>query len=637
MVRRLFPILLLALCPLAAFADDFRPATPEELAMKDVSWSPGAPAVVLDWNVRHDDQDSRATEYLRIKVLTDEGKKYGDVELFSMPRQHSVRGIKARTIAPDGTIANFDGKVYDKVIVKAGGLKMVQKTFTLPNVVPGTIIEYRFTVEWPVTDLRTNRWMLQREIPMRNATFWIRPYPQIHSVCTTKAVPGEMKPKMVRDHFELEVHNTTSFRGEPYTLPEDELKPRIEFFYTYTGNTEKYWSEIGEYLSTNVEKFIGDRKGIKTAVAEIVSGAATDEEKLQKIYTRVQQIRNLSFERDKTEQEEKREKLRDNDHIEDVLKNGYGYGLEINRLFVGLARAAGFDAKIVFASARDEVLFSHQIPDVLQLRGDVVSVMVDGKERYFDPATPHAQFGILPWQQTAVAGMKINGKNKWEWVTTPDQAFAAAVTQRTASLQIVDGVVKGTASVTYRGQDALVRRLQSRNEDEAANRKRFEDEVKDLFPEGSVVKLTKLENVTGSMEPLVVSFDVELPNLGTVTGSRALIPMSAFAAASKNPFSAAERQFMIYYLYQHQVEDRVTLNLPEGYVIESVPRPVSLDAGALAFFAKHTKEEKAVTFERKLTIKTMAVPASSYEPLRRVYGQIVGADHDEIVLKKGAS
>lgn len=636
MVRRLLPLFLLVLCPLSLFAaDDFRPATAEETAMTDVPWSPGASAVVLDWDVRHDDRDSRATEYVRIKILTDEGKKYGDIELVSIPGYHQVRDIRARTIAPDGAVSVFNGKIYDKVVVKTGGFRMLQKTFTLPNVKAGTILEYRFTVTWPASRLRTNRWPVQREIPIRQASFWIRPYPGFHSVCTTKGLPAEVKPASVKDHFEMNVSKTAAFRSEPYTLPEEELKPRLEFFYTYSGNTQSYWSDVAEYLSAAVEKFIGDRKGIKAAAAEITSGATTSEEKLQKIYARVQQIRNLSFERDKTEQEEKREKLRDNNHIEDVLERGYGNGSEINRLFAGLARAAGFDAKIVFTSSRDAILFSREIPDVEQLRGDIVSVVVDGKERYFDPATVHARFGILPWQQTAVPGLKILGRSKWEWVTTPELPYATAVTARTADLQIVDGVVKGTATVTYRGQDALIHRLESRNEDEAANRKRFEDEIKELFSEGSTVKLTNLMHVGGTDEPLVVSFDVELPNLGTIAGSRALIPMSAFAAASKNPFAAAERQFAIYFHYQHQIEDRVTLRLPEGYGVESLPKPVVIDVGALAFSTSHKRDAETITFERKMTVKTMAVPAASYQPLRKFYGQVVTADHDEVVLKKG--
>ena len=52
--------------------------------------------------------------------------------------------IHARTIHPDGSIVNFDGKIVEKTTAKANGLQYVAKTFTLPDVRPGSIIEYRY-------------------------------------------------------------------------------------------------------------------------------------------------------------------------------------------------------------------------------------------------------------------------------------------------------------------------------------------------------------------------------------------------------------------------------------------------------------------------------------------------------------
>ena len=74
--------------------------------------------------------------------------------------------------------------------------------------------------------------------------------------------------------------------------------------------------------------------------------------KLQKIYARVQQIRNTSFELEKSEQETKREKLKDINNAEDLWKRGYGNGVQLTWLFLGLARAAGFDAYGAWVSAR---------------------------------------------------------------------------------------------------------------------------------------------------------------------------------------------------------------------------------------------------------------------------------------------
>jgi hypothetical protein len=151
------------------------------------------------------------------------------------------------------------------------------------------------------------------------------------------------------------------------------------------------------------------------------------------------------------------------------------------------------------------------------------------------------------------------------------------------------------------------------------------------------VKLTKIEHLTGAEEPLTATFEVELPNLGTLAGSRALVPISVFEATAKNPFAGAQRKYPIYFSYQREIEDNVTLHVPEGYAVESVPKPVKLDLGALAYTAKHANDGKAITLTRKMTVRTIAIESKYYETLKKFYGARVTADHDAVVLKKAAS
>src|SRR6202007_53251 len=110
--------------------------------------APGAPAVILYRQVDRDDsQNGHETNYIRIKILTEEGKNDGNVEIPFFKGEGSIHGIRARSIRPDGTIAAFDGKVYEQTIVKAKGVKYLAKTFTLPDVQVGRIIESHYTTD----------------------------------------------------------------------------------------------------------------------------------------------------------------------------------------------------------------------------------------------------------------------------------------------------------------------------------------------------------------------------------------------------------------------------------------------------------------------------------------------------------
>jgi hypothetical protein len=136
----------LALCALAAGASaaEWPAVSRDELAMTEEPAAPHAPAIVLYRQVDRNDAEAIETVYERIKVLAAEGRRYADVQIYYVDRQQSIRNLEARTLRPDGTIAVFDGTVYDKPVVKARGLRLMSKTFTLPDVQVGSIIEYRF-------------------------------------------------------------------------------------------------------------------------------------------------------------------------------------------------------------------------------------------------------------------------------------------------------------------------------------------------------------------------------------------------------------------------------------------------------------------------------------------------------------
>ena len=165
--------------PVSVFAGEgFPPVSPEELKMTSEPLAPGAPAIILYRQVDRDDngRTSHEDNYIRIKILTEEGRKYGDVEIPFVRGSNNVVSVRARTIRPDGSVANFDGKVFEKTIVKARGLKYLAKTFTLPDVQVGGIIEYSYTYDFTEYSLYESHWILSQELFTKAAKFSLKPY-----------------------------------------------------------------------------------------------------------------------------------------------------------------------------------------------------------------------------------------------------------------------------------------------------------------------------------------------------------------------------------------------------------------------------------------------------------------------------
>jgi hypothetical protein len=206
--------------------DGFQPVSAEELKMTSEPLAPGASAIILYRQVDRDDSGFTAHEnnYVRIKILTEEGRKYADVEIpFLKEDGNNVVSIKARTIKPDGTIVNFEGKPFEKSIVKAKGLKYLAKTFTLPDVQVGGIIEYAYTIDLPEFKLVDSQWILSNELFTKRAKFSLKPYARDFSVrWTWQGLPeGSAQPKSGPDSIiRLEVSNIEAFQTEDYMPPE---------------------------------------------------------------------------------------------------------------------------------------------------------------------------------------------------------------------------------------------------------------------------------------------------------------------------------------------------------------------------------------------------------------------------------
>src|SRR5215472_14566744 len=185
----------------------------------------------------------------------------------------------------------------------------------------------------------------------------------------------------------MEAKDIPAFQVEDDIPPQEAMKLMVDFIYSEGGlekDPEKFWKKHGKKLYDQVEGFVGKRKVMEQAVGEIVSAGDSQEVKLQKIYARVQQLRNTSYEKEKTEQELKREKQKDAGNVEDVWKRGYGDGRQLMWLFLGMARAAGFEAAPVLMSRRSETFFNNSVMNPRELTDNAVQVMVAGKERYFD-------------------------------------------------------------------------------------------------------------------------------------------------------------------------------------------------------------------------------------------------------------
>ena len=630
--------------PASAQKEDWLPITQHDLEMKQVPGSPGAEAVQLYYADFINDEEQTEFFHVCIKVLNEKGKSYADVEIV-IPPDGSISGLKARTIHPDGKITEFTGKPFQKTVIKTRGVKVLAKAFTMPEVTVGSIIEYKYKVASPgiYTD---NSWTIQHQLYTVKESFRMKPYSgglqgfedgyQVAALYSH--MPSNIKPIQKGGGYELEVENMPAFESEGYMPPEEDLKPQMRFFYIGRGNStpEKFWQEAGRKWNDEVEHFIGNRREISQAAAEAIGNETDPEQKLRKLYARAQQVRNLTYERERTEVEFRKEKLKSNQNAGDVLARNTGDRDDITRLFVALARTAGFDASIVQVSDRRNKFFDKGLLSKRQLETEIAVVNQAGKDVYLDPGTKFCPYGYLRWIRTSTTGIKLDKKGG-VFVTAPAAPYDQATIRRNAEMALDSGGnLAGIITVKFEGGDALEHRLDELESDEAGRKKDLEEELQGWLPNGAIIKLTKSEGWETSEGPLNATFSVEIPGYASAAGKRLLVPAYLFQARQMDAFKHVDRKFPVYFPYAFGEVDRVNITIPGGYSLENTPQKQTARLGYAGYQNLSQFDGKQLITQRILQVNGIFFRLEQYPEVKDFFGKVQAGDEQQAVLTGGS-
>jgi len=427
---------------------------------------------------------------------------------------------------------------------------------------------------------------------------------------------------------------------EDFMPPADELRARVDFIYDNRigiQNASDYWKSLGKQRNAQLESFVGKHKAMEEAVGQIVSPSDPPELKLRKIYDRVQQIRNTSYELQRTEQERTREKEKTDENVEDVWKRGYGSGVQLTWLYLALVRAAGFEAYGCWVSDRRNYFFDPATMQGGKLDANVVLVKLDGKDLYFDPGGEFTPFGLLNWVETAVKGLRLD-KDGGSWIQTTLPQSSESRMERVAKLKLSDsGDLEGKLTVTFTGLEAMYHRLDMRHGDDIERKKFLEDQVKRQVPAAAEVELINEPDWQASETPLVAEFNIKIPGWASGAGKRVLIPAGVFTAVEKHIFEHADRVHPIYFEYPYEKWDDVSIELPSGWQVASVPPAQDQQKGVVGYTLKVENGKDTLHLTRKLKVDFLLLQVKYYPALRNFFQQVRTADEEQIVLQPGAA
>lgn len=651
-----FILLLSLVCvglisPTAALADDWRPVDPADLALKTAVVEKDADAEAIFWEVKIDDNpegDLIFSHYIRIKVFTERGREsqskidipFGNI----FGSNIKIRNISARTIKPDGSILELKkDDVFERTWVKASGLKVKAKSFAIPGIAPGCIVEYR----WQEVRVDQNADYItldfQRDIPVQRVKYLIKPFPfeglGMRSITLHGQTSSFVKEKA--GFYSTSMTNLPALHEEPRMPPEKQLKTWMLIYYTrdIKLDADKYWFDLGKRIYEATKYLLKVNDEVRQAATAATADAKTDDEKIERLFEFCRtKIKNVSGDASGLSPEE-RKKLKENKSPGDTLKRGTGTAANVDLLFAALATAAGFDARIVMAPDRSEVFFDKSIANAYFLEPSSIAVRQGNDWRFYNPGYRYVPFGMLRWQEEGQQALITDPKQPM-WLITPMSPPDKSHVKRRAKLKLTDeGSVEGDVELEYTGQFAIERK-QENDEDSASQREEsLKDEVKGLMSTAELANI-QIENVTDPVKPFTYAYHIRVPGYAQRTGKRLFLQPAFFQHGVGPLFSASTREYPVYFHFPWLEDDEVTIQLPEGFALDNADAPASFNGGPVGEYNPRlmvTKDGRALVYKRSFFFGgggNIVFPPEKYPHLKNFFDLLNKEDNHTITLRQ---
>lgn len=635
------------------------PVTDEERSLKAPKVDKNAGAEAIFWRTHVWDEllssDWRRvySHYARIKVFNEKGKeKVSTVDIVTFRKDTSVLEIAARTIKPDGTIVEMNkDAIQDRNVLRAGGLSVRAKSFTLPAVEPGSIIEYRYREVAFKENILYLRGHFQHEVPVQKSTFFIRPLPRDlipfqMGLRVFNCEPTKLKLENTGFHS-LSLDNVPGFEGEPYMPAEANVRPWILIYYAADSKREpeKYWQKEGKEAYTELRNAQRLNNEIKAAAAKAIAEATTDEQKVVALIAYLRKNMRELFSSNVTDAERGKiirslPKTRRRTSAE-VFESGIGTADELNTLFAALAQSAGLDARPALVSNRTDLAFHPDIAEVHFLNSIDMAVKIGSEWRLFDVSTRELPPNMISWKEEGVKALISDPKTP-QFIESPVSPPEASQSVRRAKFQLsADGTLEGDVQLAYTGHRAAERRSGRLGEPNEKLVESYKDTLARLYPGAEVSNIT-VANMEESGKPLEYSYRIRMPNYAQRTGRRLFFQPLYFQRTATPMFSASDRKYEVHLPFAWKEIDEVSIQLPEGYELDNAQAPESGGFGEVGGYKIEMAINKSglLKVQREFTFGLKGLiffRKETYPKLKNAFDEIHRRDGTMLALKQAAN
>jgi hypothetical protein len=666
-MKKVILILLLLSNLLSAQKKDLGNVTIEELKEKVCPLDSTAPAAVLFnvGEVRFDFVEGKGfvmNTKVRTKIKIYKKEAY---ELANKSVRYYVGGnVKERLSFKDAATYNLvDGKVEKSKLKSDGEFDEKvnklwnRKKIALPNVKEGSIIEFEYNLESESLGSLED-WAFQMDIPVIYSQFkTVIPEFYVYK----PLMRGSLIPKQETSSNKITLHSSDKQRGEGYVtmtsfsssqfsyneatsiytienIPALKDESFVNNIKNYTSSIEhelttiKFPNEPAKYLSTTWEDVVktiynSDSFGIelnKTGyfdedINTILTGINSNDERIAVIFNYVKSRMNWN----------EFYGYGCIDGVRKAYQEKVGNVAEINLMLTAMFRYAGFNANPIIISTRGNG--TSLFPSRNAFDYVISGIELNGQIVLFDATSKNALPDILPIRDLNWFGRLIRKDGTSSEVDLMPKTNSKEVVNIIAGIT-ADGKVSGKLRDQYFDYNAFV----FREGKGKANNESMVERIEKVHP-GLEVSDYDVQNKNDLSKPIVENYVFDLDSAIEVIGDKMYVSPMLFLTMNENPFKQEKREYPVDFVYPHQDKYNISLTLPEGYVVETLPQPkaVSMPENMAVFKYNLSNNGNQIQIVCSLDVNQAIIGSEDYEVLKNFFKEIINKQTEKIVLKKG--
>lgn len=586
-------------------------------------------------------QASARDVHVRIKVFDGAGAQRCAMFHVDYPQQYGkITELKGRTILPDGRSLPLDSHaIQDQPIVARGKDVMRRRSFAMPSVTAGAIVEYRYRLE--LTDHWSNRAKLifRLDLPAQRIAYYFKPleYPGVRPRTIEFRSPARRSERPIDGWYEFLALRQPAWFEEPDSPPALQVTGWVMLYYTYGDQnrrvTASYWDDIAESHARKFAPSILPDEDARALADSITKRATTAEERVRRLTAWMRSDFHVveSTSRDTLEFYG----LLETDNGRVALKQRGGTPEAAQLAFATLAKACSLKVREVRVGNSSEFYFHPNMQDEAFLPNRRVAVRLDAGWYVVDAGAQFLAPDMLDHLEESQIGL-LCGLDSAGFVTLPVASPNRSQVRRTADLELLpDGTVRGeiTFAVTGHLNDQYRRRYEGVTG--AALDTLLRREV-NWQADGMLLSDIRIDRGRRGEGEMRIHARAEWPGVATVTSKRVILQPALLEARRPPRFTSSERRLPVTFPFAWTESDSIRIRIPEGWKAEALQAPAPVTSPGLADYSisEHLEDDgRTLVTRRSLVVGyegNLGIPLENYPDLKKLFERI--AEHDRLAV-----